>query len=119
VPTVGLQLIATGHSLVDEYMAFDTDEFAKLSVYAKDNHYRDVAAILLHNTKNMLALPGRAFDLNGPGWQQEHWSIAPMRGFGIHRLWLPWVSTSHLNGIVGLEEFDRALFRELAGGAQQ
>ena len=116
VSTVGLQLIATGHSLVDEYMAFDTDEFAKLSVYAKDAHYLDVAEILLHNTKNMLALPGRTFDLRGPGWQQEHWSIAPMRGFGIHRFWLPWVSTSHLNGIVGLEEFDRELFLKLAGG---
>ncbi len=118
VPTVGMQLIATGHSLVDEYMAFDTDEFAKLSAYAKDAHYLDVAAILLHNTKNMMALPGRMFDLKAAGWQQEHWSIAPMRGFGIHRLWLPWVSTSHLNGIVGLEEFDRELFRKLAGGGE-
>ena len=31
VPTAGLQLISTGHSLVDAYMAFDVDEFAQLS----------------------------------------------------------------------------------------
>jgi Xaa-Pro aminopeptidase len=113
VSTVGLQIISTGHSLVDEYMAFDADEFAKLSVYAKDPHYLEVARILLHNTKAMLALPGRTYDLEGPGWQQEHWSIAPVRGFGLHRGWLPWVSTSHLNGIAGLREFDPALFERL------
>ena len=113
VPTTGLQIIATGHSLVDEYMAYDTDEFAKLSVYAKDPHYLEVARILLHNTKAMLALPGRTYDLRGPGWQQEHWSLAPVRGFGLHRGWLPWVATSQLNGIVGLREFDPALFQQL------
>jgi hypothetical protein len=113
VSTIGLQIISTGHSLVDEYMAFDADEFAKLSVYAKDPHYLEVARILLHNTKAMLALPGRTYDLKGPGWQQEHWSIAPVRGFGLHRGWLPWVSTSHLNGIAGLREFDPVLFERL------
>ena len=25
--------------------------------------------VLLHNTKSMLALPGRTFYLKGPGWQ--------------------------------------------------
>jgi uncharacterized protein YyaL (SSP411 family) len=114
VSTVGLQLISTGHSLADVYMAFDVDEYAKLYKFSGDKHYYDVAKILLHNTKGMLALPGRTYDLAGPGWQQEHWSLAPMRGFGIHRGWLPWVSTSHLNGIFGLEEFDPALFKELS-----
>lgn len=114
VPTVGLQLISTGHSLVDAYMAFDADEFAKLAVLTGDEHYREVAVILLHNTKGMLALPGRTYDLPGSGWQQEHWSLAPERGIGRKRAWLPWVSTSHLNGIFGLMEFDPDLFEELA-----
>lgn len=114
VPTVGLQLISTGHSLVDAYMAFDADEFAKLYILTGDNHYKQVAAILLHNTKGMLALPGRVYDLPGPGWQQEHWSLAPERGIGRKRAWLPWVTTSHLNGIFGLEEFSPELFDELS-----
>ena len=114
VPTVGIQPISTGHSLTDEYMAFDADEFAKLSVYTGDRHYEDVARILLHNTKVMLALPGRLYDLPGPGWQQEHWSMAPQRAYGIHRGWLPWVSTAHLNGIFGLAEFDAELFQKLS-----
>lgn len=118
VPTVGLQLISTGHSLADAYMAFDADEYAKLSVLSGDDHYKEVAAILLHNTKGMLALPGRTYDLPGPGWQQEHWSLAPERGIGRKRAWLPWVSTSHLNGIFGLMEFDKELFEELKQYAQ-
>ena len=106
VPTAGLQLISTGHSLVDAYMAFDVDEFAQLARLTDDTHYLDVAQLLLHNTKNMLALPGRTFDLGEPGWQQEHWSLAPRRGYGLHRGWLPWVATSQLNGIFGLLDLD-------------
>lgn len=113
VPTAGLQLISTGHSLADAYMAFDADEYARLYKYTNDQHYYDVAKLLLHNTLNMTALPGRTYDLRGPGWQQEHWSLAPWRGHGFHRGWLPWVSTSHLNGMIGLEEFDQALYKDL------
>jgi len=116
VSTIGLQLISTGHSLVDEYMAFDADEYAKLWSYTKDPHYYEVALILLHNTKNMMAVPGRNYDLNGPGWQQEHWSLAPLRGFGLHRGWLPWVTCSHLNGIYGIMDFDSELYKMLIRG---
>ena len=116
VPTVGVQLISSGHSLVDEYMSFDVDEYARMYSLSKDAHYLDVARVLLHSTKSMVALPGRQFDLPGPGWQQEHWGLAPKRGFGLHALWLPWVATSQLNGIFGLEEFDRVLYTQLAEG---
>jgi hypothetical protein len=111
--TVGMQLISTGHSLTDQYMAFDVDEFAELYLHTNEVHFYDVAMILLHNTKTMLALPGREFDLKGPGWMQEHWSMAPVRGFGIHRGWLPWVSTSLLNGIIELEELDKDLYEKM------
>ena len=113
-PTTGLQLISTGHSLVDEYMACDADEYAKLYKYTGDEHYKNGAQLLLHNTLAMTALPGRQYDLRGPGWQQEHWSLAPWRGHGFHRGWLPWVSCSHLNGMIGLEEFDKNLFEQLS-----
>lgn len=113
VSTIGVQLIATGHSLVDEYMSFDVDEYAKLYYYTHDPHYLKVARILLHNTKNMMALPGRTYDLHGVGWQQEHWSMAPPRGIGLHRLWLPWVSVSQLQGIDGLQAFNSSLYKKL------
>jgi hypothetical protein len=69
--------------------------------------------LLPHNTKSMVAIPGRLHDLRVPGWQQEHWSLAPLLGNGLHRGWLPWVSTSQLNGIPGLKELDENLYNEL------
>jgi hypothetical protein len=118
VPTVGLQGIASnvaGH--VDEYLDWAVPAYAKLYKYTKDEHFLDVARVLLHDTKSMLALPGRTYDLLGPGWQQEHWRMGPgVRGVGAHRTWLPWISVNHLHGITGLEEFDPDLYGQLAKG---
>lgn len=114
VSTVGVSRINSTDSAVDQWMSGDVEEYAELYTLTKDTHYLDVARILLHNTKNMLALPGRTYDLLGPGWQQEHWGISTMRGFGAHRGWLPWVTVNHLEGIIALEDFDPALFRRLA-----
>lgn len=113
VPTTGVQLISTGHSGADCYMAFDTDEFAQLYKITSDTHYYDVAKILLHNTKGMMALPGRLYDLRGPGWAQESLSFAVRRARGGHRGWLPWVSTSNLNGIYGLKSLDNDLYNKM------
>ena len=115
VSTVGLQVISSRNpGGGDMYMTYEVDEYAKLYKYTKDEHYLDVARILLHNTKGLLALPGRTYGMVGPGWQQEHWGISsPRRGYGGHRDWLPWVTTSHLNGILMLEEFDKELYNQL------
>jgi hypothetical protein len=118
VPTIGLQgitALAAGH--VDEYLDWAVPSYAKLYNYTKDEHYLDVARVLLHDTKSMVALPGRQYDLKGIGWQQEHWRMGPGgpgRGIGAHRFWLPWVSANHLYGITGLEEYDHALFKKLS-----
>lgn len=117
VPTIGLQgITARGAGGVDEYLDWAVPSYAKLYHYTKDPHYLDVARILLHNTKAMVALPGRQYDMRGIGWQQEHWRMGPGgggRGVGGHRFWLPWVSANHLYGITGLEEYDPALFKLL------
>jgi hypothetical protein len=104
---------------VDEYLDWSVCSYAKLFNFTKDPHYLDVARILLHATKSMVALPGRLYDLKGIGWQQEHWRMGPGRsgrGVGGHRFWLPWVSANHLYSITGLEEYDPALFQRLAKG---
>ena len=44
-------------------MAFDADEYARLYQLTGDRHYLAVARLLLHNTKTMLAMPGRTYDL--------------------------------------------------------
>jgi len=120
VPTIGLQGInARGPGGVDEYMDWSAPSYAKLYLYTKDQHYLDVAWILLHATKSMVALPGRQYDMRGIGWQQEHWRLGPGRngrGVGGHRFWLPWVSSNHLYSINGLEELDARLFEQLSKG---
>jgi hypothetical protein len=117
IPTVGLQgITALAAGGVDEYLDWAVPSYARLYNYTKDPHYLDVARLLLHDTKSMVALPGRQFDLKGVGWQQEGWRMGPGgggRGVGGHRFWLPWISANHLYGITGLEEYDPALFKQL------
>jgi len=120
VPTIGLQgITALVAGSVDEYLDWAVPSYAKLYNYTKDQHYLDVARILLHDTKSMVALPGRQYYMKGIGWQQEGWRMGPGgsgRGVGGHRFWLPWISANHLYGIIGLEEYDPALFKELSAG---
>lgn len=103
---------------VDQYLDWSAPSYAKLYKYTNDEHYLDVARVLLHGTKAMLALPGRTYDLKAPGWQQEHWRMGGQgtRGIGAHRTWLPWISVNHLHGITGLEEFDKDLYERLSKG---
>jgi len=118
VPALGFQgITAAVAGGVDEYLDWAVASYAKLYTLTKDPHYLDVARLLLHNTKQMVALPGRQYDYKGIGWQQEGWRMGPGgagRGVGGHRFWLPWVSANHLYGIAGLEEFDPALYKMLS-----
>jgi hypothetical protein len=118
VPTIGVNGIGSNvPGGVDQYLDWSVPSYAKLYKLTGDEHYLDVARVLLHGTKAMLALPGRTYDLLGPGWHQEHWNLGPGRkGMGAHRNWLVWVSVNHLHGITGLEELDPTLFRRLAQG---
>ena len=121
VPTIGLQgITARGAGGVDEYLDWSVSSYARLYNYTMEPHYLEVARILMHATKSMVALPGRLYDLKGIGWQQEHWRMGPGgagRGVGGHRFWLPWVSANHLYSITGLEEYDPALFQKLGSGS--
>jgi hypothetical protein len=113
--TIGVNKISVGGSGVDQWMAGDVDEYARLHKLTGDAHYKDIATILLHNTKNMVALPGRLWDLYEPGAQQEHWGISSNRGKGRHRGALPWVTVNHITGIFGLKDVDINLYNEIAG----
>ena len=98
---------------VDQYLDWAVPLYAQLYKLTGDDHYLDVAYILLHGTKAMLALPGRTYDMAGPGWQQEHWRMALGRGTGAHRTWLPWISINHIHGITGLEDLDPELYERM------
>jgi hypothetical protein len=118
VPTVGLQGIGSdvaGHS--DEYLDWAAPSYAELYKYTNDVHYLDVARVLVYDTKSMTALPGRTYDLLGPGWQQEHWRMGPgVRGIGAHRTWLPWISINHLHSITGFDELEKSLSQQVVNG---
>jgi len=117
VPTIGVQGIsARTPGGVDEYLDWSASSYAKLYKYTGDEHYLEVARLLLHNTKSMVAMPGRLHGMKDIGWQQEHWSMGPGRhgrGYGGHQFWLPWISSNHLYSITGLEEFDPELYEQL------
>lgn len=118
VPTVGIQGITVRVAgSADEYLDWAVSSYAKLYNLTQDEHYLDVARVLLHDTKSMVALPGRQYDMKGIGWQQEGWRMGPGgpgRGVGGHRFWLPWITSNHLYGINGLEEYDPVLFKKLS-----
>jgi hypothetical protein len=118
VPTVGLQdITAANTGSVDEYFDWAVPAYAELYKETKDPHYLYVARVLLHDTKSMVSIPGRQYDLKGTGWQQENFRLGPGprgRGVGSHRLWLPWVTANHLHGITGLETYSPLLFREIS-----
>jgi hypothetical protein len=120
VPTIGLQgITARAFGSFDEYLDWAVPSYAKLYNDTKDRHYLDVARVLLHDTKSMVALPGRQYDMKGIGWQQEGWRMGPGgsgRGVGGHRFWLPWISANHLYGITGLEDLDPILYNQLIKG---
>ena len=118
VPTVGLQdITAANTGSTDEYLDWAVPSYARLYEYTKDPHYLYVAKVLLHDTKSMVAIPGRQYDMKGIGWQQENFRLGPGplgRGVGSHRKWLPWVSANHLHGISALQEFDPVLFKQMS-----
>ena len=114
VPTIGVNSIGSNDvGGADQYLDWAVPLYAQLYKYTGDQHYLDVAYILLHGTKAMLAIPGRTYDMAGPGWQQEHWRMAFGRGTGAHRTWLPWISINHIHGITGLEDLDPELYQKL------
>jgi hypothetical protein len=104
VPTIGEQLIATGVSTCDGFLAMNAAAFARLYLLTGDEHFVDVARLVTHGTKAMLGLPGRHLSPLGPGWQQEHWCLSIPRGLGLSRHWLPWVAVANVEGILRLED---------------
>jgi hypothetical protein len=119
VPTVGHQLIATGVSMTDGYLAANAAVFARLFQETDDPHWLDLARMVVHGTTTMLGLDGRVYDLRGPGWQQEHWSFSPRRGFGLNRRWLPWVPVAHIRGVHRIEDLGADIARLVLTGDER
>lgn len=100
--TEGLSLIATGHSGSDSYMAAAPFFLYRLSLLTGDAHYRDMARLLLHDTKQLLDWDG-TLGYASPGLQTEALSLPPLRGHGTTH-WLPWLTVAQLTPLVRLSD---------------
>jgi len=103
-PTTGLQVITSGVSMSDGFLAVNAAAFADLARRTGDPHYLDVARVVHHGSKAMLATRDDRLDLADPGWQQEHWGLATRRGQGLNRHWLPWAAVATLDGVLRLRD---------------
>ncbi len=113
VSTVGMGSTSSGNSFADPYVARNVDELLEVARLTKDRYFEDLARLALHGSKAMLALPGRTFDLAGPGWQQEGFYFGTPRGRGLNRSWLPWIGAAQLDGILSSEAADPAAFARI------
>lgn len=103
----GLALITLGFSAVDTYLARHTGDYLRLAAATGDDLYREIAWLMLHNTKQMVQLR-HEYGYAAPGYQIEHWSIGRGRGAGLNSGWLPWVATSHVLSIWDACDLDHA-----------
>ena len=100
--TVGLSLIATGHSGADTYMSAAPFLYYRLSLLTGETHFRDVARMLLYDTKQLLDWDG-TLGYRYPGLQTEALTLAPLRGHG-QVIWLPWLTVAQLEPMVRLRD---------------
>jgi hypothetical protein len=100
--SVGLSLIATGHSGSDSYMAAAPFLFYRLWLLTNDAHVRDVARMLLFNTKQMVDWDN-SLGYKFPALQVEALSMPPLRGHGVQG-WLPWLTVAQIEPMLRLKE---------------
>lgn len=100
--TCGLSLIATGHSGADAFMAYYPFQFYRLYLYTGDDHFRDVARVLLYNTKQTIDLNG-SLGYAARGLQTEAMTITVPRGHSV-RVWLPWLTVAAIDPLVQMKD---------------
>lgn len=108
--TVGIGLIALGHSGADIHSALNILPYARLYQYTGRELYDRFARLLLYNTKQPLDLDEtKGYAL--PGLMSEVWTFSinwnvttggnEVRGIG-HRFWVPWTTANSLHGLTRL-----------------
>ena len=100
--TLGLSLIATGHSGADNFMAREVFDFYRLSLFTGDAHYRQFARFLLFDTKQLLDWDG-TLGYKYPALQLEAMSLALGRGHSVGT-WLPWLTVASIEPLTRLRD---------------
>ena len=100
--TVGITIIATGHSGADCGFSYNSFEYLRLYELTGDHYFLSIAKILEKNTKQTMNYDG---SLRYPlrGLQREAIRCVTHRGDGVG-LWLPWCTASALDPLFRMED---------------
>ncbi len=100
--SVGLTIIATGHSGADCGFSYNSFEFLRLYILTGDTYLLRIAELLEKNTKQTMNYDG-SLGYAFKGLQTEAIRIVTPRGYGV-RLWLPWVTASALDPLFKMKD---------------
>ncbi len=100
--TVGITIIATGHSGADCGFSYNSFEYLRLFNITGDIYFLKIAKLLEKNTKQTMSYDG---SLKYPynGLQREAIRCVTHRGDGV-ALWLPWCTASALDPLFRMED---------------
>jgi len=100
--TVGITIIATGHSGADCGFSYNSFEYLRLYSITGDAYFLKIAQLLEKNTKQTMNYDG---SLGYPyqGLQREAIRCVTHRGDGV-ALWLPWCTASALDPLFRMED---------------
>ncbi len=92
--TLGLSIIATGHSGADNCMAMTVYDYYRLWILTEDPHFLRYARFVAASTKQMMDWDG-SLGYRYPGLLSEVLTLSPPHGHGLHG-WLPWLTVAIL-----------------------
>ena len=100
--TVGITIIATGHSGADCGFSYNSFEYLRLFNLTGDEYFLRIARLLEKNTKQTMNYDG---SLGYPqrGLQREAIRCVTHRGDGVE-LWLPWCTAAALDPLFRMED---------------
>lgn len=100
--SVGLTIIATGHSGADCGFSYNSFEYLRLYILTGNEDFLKIATLLEKNTKQTMDYDGTlGYALHG--LQTEAIRIVTPRGYGV-KLWLPWVTASALDPLFKMKD---------------
>ena len=102
----GTNLIATGHSGVDNFLAFASFSYARLAIYTGDEHFAGVARLLQHNSAQFVDTgekSGNSLGYATPGLCVEAFTLAVNRGHSVN-VWLPWLTSAIVEPMARMRE---------------
>lgn len=100
--SVGLTIIATGHSGADCGFSYNSFEYLRLYILTGNRDFLRIAELLEKNTKQTMDYDG-TLGYAYRGLQTEAIRVVTPRGYGV-KLWLPWVTASALDPLFKMKD---------------